>query len=369
MEARRARKKSVAIAGLSLAIMAAPLASGAGAEAAINDDGDRCVPIPVSSVMKYEDGGLDYQFKTDEGIVHMPVPPAGWSPLTASDADLARYGYPARPAGEDDLSAWNQDWATYKSTPTPSLCVVPASDPGSVFNSTDYSRNWGGYISEAASGNHYVAASGEYDQPAHLSTPCAGNKQSEWVGLGGYQRRSDNSAGLIQVGTGINTSGPYAWYEWVGLDSSGNSIGIPQHEITSLNINAGDHIHVSVFYATSNDQADFIVQNETTGTSQSVLKTVNQSAFFDGRDGDFIIERPTSSTTGILPMQNFGHIDWNAAKVENQTGDWVFLANTHDQIKSVMTSNGLSSGTTFVSTGSIGGSSGGSFTSTYQACS
>jgi GTPase involved in cell partitioning and DNA repair len=130
--------------------------------------------------------------------------------------------------------------------------------------------------------------------------------------------------------------------------------------MSSVNIDGGDHVHVSMFYQPSNDQANFIVQDETKGVTANLTVTVNQAKYFDGRDADFIIEKPTGTT-----MQNFNSISWSSAKIQNQLGNWNYLGDVANQVKMLM-KNGS---TTLVSTGAIGGASNGAFTSTWQRCS
>lgn len=240
-------------------------------------------------------------------LTQAPVPPAGFRPEAATPEALTRYGFPARPENAEDVAAWESDMRTYKSTPLPELCdsaeitgdlmqpgpddgITPRPIPG-VVNRT--SANWAGWEARAASGNRFVAVSGEYNIAARQADTCTNSRLSNWVGIGGADLRDDGSAGLLQTGTAFATSGgPYAWWEYIGVDDHGNDIGVVEQRITSLDVVAGDHIHTSVFYQTSNDQANFIVQDETTGQSQSIKRTIG-ARFYQGGQAEFVTERPT----------------------------------------------------------------------------
>ena len=49
------------------------------------------------------------------------VPPEGFSPLTATDEELARYCFPPIPTDEAQLKQWENQMKYYKSTPAPKV--------------------------------------------------------------------------------------------------------------------------------------------------------------------------------------------------------------------------------------------------------
>lgn len=75
----------------------------------------------VSYITEYEDGGRDYVYIIDDIEHHCLVPPEGFSPLTATDEELARYCFPPRPTDEAQLKQWENQMKYYKSTPAPSV--------------------------------------------------------------------------------------------------------------------------------------------------------------------------------------------------------------------------------------------------------
>jgi hypothetical protein len=75
----------------------------------------------VSYITEFEDGGRDYVYIIDDIEHHCLVPPEGFSPLTATDEELARYCFPPRPTDEAQLKQWENQMKYYKSTPAPSV--------------------------------------------------------------------------------------------------------------------------------------------------------------------------------------------------------------------------------------------------------
>ena len=57
--------------------------------------------------------------------------------------------------------------------------------------------------------------------------------------------------------------------------------------------------------------------------------------FYEPNSGEFVTERKTVDSE-LAPLNNFGTIPWNSAKVENSDGNWVYLADTHSQMKDIL---------------------------------
>jgi hypothetical protein len=70
---------------------------------------------PVAQTVR-PDGGTDtyYDVDHDGSLTDVPTPPASFEPLLASDADLASYGFPPRPADGDSLASWSADLTGWK---------------------------------------------------------------------------------------------------------------------------------------------------------------------------------------------------------------------------------------------------------------
>jgi hypothetical protein len=66
------------------------------------------VPMKLSKVVHQLDGTTIYEFTGDGTWSDEYVPPAGFDPVTATDAQLTASGFPPRPPGDDAaaLAAW-----------------------------------------------------------------------------------------------------------------------------------------------------------------------------------------------------------------------------------------------------------------------
>jgi hypothetical protein len=105
-----------------------PAATAGGTVSTADDvssaDSAGCEPIEPTAIVSYDDGGKDYQYLIAGEITHMPVPPDGFRPESASDSLLERYGFMPRPAKPEDLAVWTEDMLSYQYTPIPELCQM-----------------------------------------------------------------------------------------------------------------------------------------------------------------------------------------------------------------------------------------------------
>lgn len=83
--------------------------------------------FPLTSVTDLPGGGATYNYDMGHGVVaHMTMPPAGFDALTASDAQLAEYGFPARPTDPAQLATWEQAMSHVTvAAPPPFLVELP----------------------------------------------------------------------------------------------------------------------------------------------------------------------------------------------------------------------------------------------------
>jgi peptidase A4-like protein len=283
---------------------------------------------PVST-SRLSDGGTLHHYVFGGDATDVAVPPVGFSPGGASDAALARYGMPPRPSGGADLAAWNADMASWHRTPDRGLCTTDAKadadQPGTVPSDADptgarFSLNWGGFITDETS-NTYIAVQGDWTQPSVSDTICNNETHAAWVGLGGY-----NTDRLIQDGTAYlrGSTTPVAWYEYLGT----GGVGINLTTMPSVTVHKGDRIHSYVVIQRSSGQTTFYVADNTTGTSQTVIKTLSVSTYYDGTSSDFIDER--LSYGSIQNLYNFVHTSWTNTKVQNLAGTWLTLGSRNE---------------------------------------
>jgi Peptidase A4 family len=160
-----------------------------------------------------------------------------------------------------------------------------------ITNST--STNWSGY---AVTGGRYTSVSAAWTQP---SASCSGTAYSSfWVGLDG-----DTSGTVEQTGTDADCSGStpqyYAWYEMY-----------PKFPVNYSNpVSPGDKMTASV---TTNGSGNFTltISDTTKGwtnTKSARLKSAKLAS------AEVIAEAPSSSG-GVLPLANFGTVNFTASK-------------------------------------------------------
>lgn len=198
-----ARLCAVTIAAVSLAGFAAPAASLAAPIAtppancaAMSSPYDytqqaasKCYTTdPSVGVSVLPDGGRSYNYLQNGQVVSEPVPPAGFDILTASAAELERYGLPARPASEPDLSEWQNEFRNARfATPPPFLAEVPRSlaippplAPSGVSPLYTNAR-FAGYSTYAGS---FTAGSALYTEPGLRGVSCSSPAIAIWSGIG-----------------------------------------------------------------------------------------------------------------------------------------------------------------------------------------
>jgi len=81
-------------------------------------------PLTPVSAQLLPGGGYAYNYVIDGVDNQYLVPPASFSPLRASAAQLAEYGFPAEPASASQRAAWHQAMAGYVSVPPPQPCMT-----------------------------------------------------------------------------------------------------------------------------------------------------------------------------------------------------------------------------------------------------
>jgi hypothetical protein len=306
-----------------------------------------CNPLPLVDEHALPNGGTAYVFKQVDGnLVTAPVPPSGFRPSTATDAQLAEYDFPARPpAGAPGLTEWEQLMASYRQPPIPSFCNLP------TVSAATPNSHWSGYVATQSS-SPFVDAWGNYTQQG-ITANCSGAQEVSWVGIGGW----GGSTSLIQAGTGKTGSGYVAWYEY--LDSTYDS-HITAY--TGSQLHSGDPIHIFISYSTANQQVNLDVFDN--GTEYAFNQHLDP-AFYDGSSAEWIDERPEVGGA-FTPLADFGTNPWSNGYVLTNGGSQLSIGqNSNLEVK--MTSDGTVNGTILAAPGGLG-SSGTSFNDTWDHC-
>lgn len=195
------------------------------------------------------------------------------------------------------------------------------------------STNWAGY---AAHSTKYTSVTSTWSEP---SASCGSSTSfaSFWVGLDGYASNS-----VEQTGTLVECSGgsphQFAWYEM-----------FPAAPVYFSNtLVAGDSMKATVS-ATSAGAFTLTLTDSTRGWSHTIHQT---NASLARSSAEVIAEAPSSSS-GVLPLANFGTVTFRSAGVNGGTlgasnPTSITMVTSSGTVKASV--SGISGGTSFSST-------------------
>lgn len=176
---------------------------------------------------------------------------------------------------------------------------LPTFEENSFFMKTTESSNWAGYA---------VVSSNDSVHNASMSmiiptTDTSGNSYAAfWVGIDGYNDQTVEQTGILAEpsGHGHNSQTIYCvWYEFY-----------PSAPVyASFTASAGDYVYANVTYDGGSSFSTFI---SVTTSSGNLVGTFSGHVSVKGARDDsaeWITEAPASST-GILPLANFGTVDY-----------------------------------------------------------
>ena len=293
-------------------------------------------------------GGYAYDYMIAGKESQYIVPPSNFNPRTAPVAKLTEYGFPREPASGAMRANWVSAMTSYKKVPLPSFCLGDHMSTGAVpapraagtpkAATKDY-YNWAGAEVDASSST-YIAAQGSWGQSGVHPCNCTGaTDESTWAGIGGV----DDGA-LLQAGTDMTNTTISAWYEYlhdcVAGDPSQGECG--PAEISVGTVTAGDTIFTQTSYETSNDLANFFVEQD--GTSFPIKSVSLDHSYYNGQTAEWIDERPSYCQSGCYkPLTNFLYNDWTSVEAENTSGTWQDVGNITNRYYDVMinTSNNV----------------------------
>jgi hypothetical protein len=162
----------------------------------------------------------------------------------------------------------------------------------------EQSTNWSGYAVTGSNGA-FSSVSSSWTEP---TATCSSSRRSDqyaafWVGLDGY-----SSDSVEQTGTDSDCAGRtpdyYGWYEMYPAD--------PVY--FSNTVEPGDHISASVTFS-GTETYKLVLTDSTQGWTQTITK--NESGL-DRSSAEVITEAP-SSDTGVLPLADFGTVNYTAS--------------------------------------------------------
>ena len=183
-----------------------------------------------------------------------------------------------------------------------------------VLHTSASSTNWAGYAVTGSKGS-VTDVRGSWVQPTVTCSGTSTQYSSFWVGIDGY-----NSNSVEQTGTDSDChSGVAKYYAWFEFYPK------PSHLISTLTVKPGDTLSAEVSFSASKFTAK--ITDVTTSKSFSISAAVSHAA---RSSAEWIAEAP-SSTGGILPLANFGTVNFgfdttnvtatNDATVSGTTGN------------------------------------------------
>jgi Peptidase A4 family len=168
--------------------------------------------------------------------------------------------------------------------------------PGAL-NAEVQSLNWSGYAATGANGA-FTSVSASWTQPTATCPSSAAQYSSFWAGLDGF-----SSDSVEQTGTDSDCNGTtpvyYGWYEM-----------FPAAPVVYSNrVEPGDHMSASVTFSGTRTYT-LVLTDSTRGWTRTVTKN---EAGLDRSSAEVITEAP-SSTTGVLPLADFGTVSYASAQ-------------------------------------------------------
>ncbi|HXM54801.1 MAG TPA: G1 family glutamic endopeptidase [Candidatus Dormibacteraeota bacterium] len=223
-----------------------------------------------------------------EGVqVSILMPPAGFNPATATDAQLDEYGFPPRPTDQDALDEWVSDMSAWTgAADVPGFLAGAPASADSVSSS-----NWSGYAVTESAGT-FTHAEAWYFEPTFGSSVCQHNSEVTWAGIGGY-----SSSTLAQDGTAHNVpnvANHQGWWEIVSATSDTH--------IVSANIQGHPGF---TFYASTRKVSGgfrFFMMDFQSGHSVTIFA---RTTHYDGSSAEAIAERPKVNGS-LTNLSNFG---------------------------------------------------------------
>jgi hypothetical protein len=272
-------------------------------------------------------GGQVETYQTREGTtISLTVPPAGFNPATASDTELAEYGFPARPSNPAEAEEWNEKYDGAQSS-RPDICNglvrSDAKKPeggGAPTVETTPSGIWSGYEAfNAENKNVWTAIKGLVTLPTPKAPQCTGGSLlAEWVGLGGDEEREPyEPQGFIQAGVEEDSAETLStWIEYYPRNGEGTSVtlGIP--------VAQNDLVEQEVAYNPDTEMARIVLYDVTTHEYfPPTTIPLSKASYYSGSSAEFVDERPTyGEVNRAAELRNFGSINWTHAEVRSKEG-------------------------------------------------
>jgi hypothetical protein len=264
------------------------------------------------------------------GVTTFPAPPEGFGPLTASDEQLADFGFPPRP----DPAALPKQYASWaKAILASRRRIVPTLEQTSIFHgparlreeaessgaSTLRSYNWSGYVdlngATRFGSTSFSAIATELVVPTASEAfgVCSGSGDygSSWAGMDGAFSNDVLQAGIefdAYCFDGVTATLYAAWFEWY-----------PSAEIRIANfpIAPGDDYYIAVWNTSATQGYAYLV-NENADEAVTISFNPPSGTKFIGNSAEWITERPEANGTPTTLTNYIAEPFWDAYGVTHE---------------------------------------------------
>jgi hypothetical protein len=270
------------------------------------------------------------------------APPPGFDPMTASQEDLARFGFPSRPDSKRqpaEYAFWAQlfsqplDFEPYRWDILP-LFTAESRAWSAQLPRRQTSLNWSGAYITPRDGTVFRTMWGKWQVPTPALPPggVASERYSSstWIGFDGQRRylRSTlpqfGTAQMIDPATG--TPRLFAWWQWWVRDDAGQAAPI---RLPTLDVHAGDLIMCYMKVKKNRRRVYFAIKNATTGQGMQFCQDAPtleglQRIKVSGATAEWVLERPAEPPDPApLPLANYGTVNFRecgASAINMRTG-------------------------------------------------
>jgi len=238
----------------------------------------------------------------------VPALVVGYVLVSAHSEQAVNTASVSYPAADQDAGGWSYGGHTMMpgpaSAPRTQGSAGQGSDAqGSVVNAANAattSQNWAGYASAGNAGT-FTSVSASWSQPAVTCT-ATDTFASFWVGLDG-----DGTNSVEQTGTEADCSGGNAVYQgWFEM--------FPAAPVFYNDpVQPGDAMSASVV-ANGGGAFTLTLTDSTQGWTQKTDQTLNTAQL---GSAEVIAEAPSSGNGNVLPLSNFGAVNFTAVTADN----------------------------------------------------
>jgi Peptidase A4 family len=260
------------------------------------------------------------------GIRTIAAPPEGFDALTATDADLAYYGFPPRPNDNSgDYASWAKAMAATQERIVPVLEQTniyhgPARKAPNPDATTYGSYNWSGAV-QTNSAKKYGKSSYDFvysdvtvPKAEQANGKCTGGWDYgvAWVGIDGF-----NNADVLQDGIefdaycnkGAKASFYSAWFEWAPLS---------EVRISNMPIAPGEEFFIEI-WSTSDTVGHALLTNITKKKGVLIVFDAPKGTKLVGSSAEWITERPEVNGA-LATLTNYGSQKYSDAHGETFSG-------------------------------------------------